>query len=139
MVTRAAEGNNGTYLASLDSNQSRRLLADESNAEYVRPSSEERQGYLFFVRGNALFAQPFDPERLQTMGEVILLAEQTSGGFIPGYFGFSISRNGVLTYVTGSLRLTSELLWFNRQGKRIGTVGKPSTYSSLSWSTGKRG
>jgi len=38
LVTRAAGGNNGTYLASLDSNQPRRLLSEASNAEYVRPS-----------------------------------------------------------------------------------------------------
>ena len=75
LVTRAAEGKNGLYLASLDSKEPRRLLADESNAEN-RSSPSDGQGYLLFVRENSLLAQPFDAEGLQAIGEAFPVAEQ---------------------------------------------------------------
>jgi len=71
------------------------------------------------------------------MGEAIPLPEQISRPAATGYFGFSASRNGVLAYVTG-LQLASELVWFDREGKRIGTVGKPGTFFDLSLSPDER-
>ncbi len=69
-----------------------------------------------------------------TEGEAFPLAEQVSRTGHSGYFGFSASQNGVLAYITGGLQWTSELLWFDREGKRLSTVGKPGTYWSLSLS-----
>jgi eukaryotic-like serine/threonine-protein kinase len=138
LVSSAAKGNNGIYVASLDSKQPRRLLPNESNAEYVPPSLSEQQGYLLFAEGNTLAAQPFDPSRLQTTGEAFPVAEQVSPTGDIGYFGFSTSRNGVVAYSTRSL-WASELLWFDREGKRLGTVGKPGTYGSVSLSPDEKG
>jgi Tol biopolymer transport system component len=135
LVSTAPEGKNGIYLASLDSKEPRRLLADESNVEYVPRSPSGRQGYLFFTREESLFAQPFDARLLQTTGDAFPVAEQVGGIIVANYHSFSVSQNGVLAYVAGStLWRTSELLWFNRQGKRIGTVGKPGSYNWVSLS-----
>jgi Tol biopolymer transport system component len=44
------------------------------------------------------------------------------------YFGlFSVSANGVLAYGSVSLR-TSQLAWFDRGGKPLGTLGPPAHY-----------
>jgi Tol biopolymer transport system component len=135
LVSQATEGKNGIYLASLDSKEPRRLLADESNVDYVPRSPSEPQGYLFFAREDSLFAQPFDAKLLQTTGDAFPVAEQVGGISIANYHSFSVSQNGVLAYVAGStLWRTSELFWFDRQGKRIGTVGKPGNYNWVSLS-----
>jgi eukaryotic-like serine/threonine-protein kinase len=138
LVGRAQE-KSGIYVGSLDSKEQRRLLEDESMPEYVRPTASERKGYLLFVRGNTLLAQPFDWEELQTMDGTFPLAAEVSplsqGG---GYAHFSASQNGVLAYVTGSLQWTGKLLWFDREGKHIGTVGKPGTYGSVALSPDKK-
>jgi hypothetical protein len=49
------------------------------------------------------------------------------------YFGFSASRNGVLAYLTERY-WASKLLWFDLEGKPIGTVGGPGIYGSVSLS-----
>src|SRR5262249_14123201 len=132
----AGEGRNGLYAASLDSKEPRRLLADVSNAEFVHSSPLSKQGYLLFARENTLFAQPFDVERLVLSGEVFPLAEQVSAPAAAGYFAFSASHNGVLTYLT--VGWTSELFWFDREGKRIGSVGKPGMLTTPSLSPDKK-
>jgi Tol biopolymer transport system component len=55
-----------------------------------------------------------------------------------GYF--SVSANGVLAYRSGSIGGLSQLMWFDRGGKPLGTLGKPGDYhASLSLSPdGKR-
>jgi hypothetical protein len=131
VVTRAGEGKNGLYLASLDSKEPRRLLADGSNAEYSS-SPSDGQGYLLFVRETTLLAQPFDAEGLQAIGEAFPVAEQVRTTSHFNYFAFSTSHNGVLTYLTRGWR--SELFWFDREGKRISSVGKPGTLSTVSLS-----
>src|SRR5262245_22738290 len=136
VVTSAGEGKNGLYVASLDSKEPRRLLADVSNAEFMQSSPLDRQGYLVFARENTLLAQPFNVETLQASGEAIPLAEQVSTPAQSNYFAFSASHNGVLTYVTGGWR--SELFWFDREGKRIGSVGKPGMYGHVSLSPDQR-
>jgi eukaryotic-like serine/threonine-protein kinase len=139
LVSQATEGKNGIYLASLEAKEPRRLLADESNVEYVPRSPSERQGYLFFAREDSLFAQPFDARLLQTTGDAFPVAEQVGGISVSNYHSFSVSQNGVLGYVAGStLWRTSELFWFDRQGKRIGTVGKPGNYNWVSLSPDKK-
>ncbi len=131
LVNPAGEGKDGTYYASLDSKGPRRLLAEHSKAEYAPSSSSDGQGYLLFSRQNELLAQPFDPKRLETAGEAFPVAEQGNLPLTFGHIGFSASRNGVLTYLTGEFPWSSELLWFDREGKRIGTVGKPGTYGGV--------
>jgi hypothetical protein len=46
------------------------------------------------------------------------------------YGNFSVSENGVLTYLKTSTFQRTQLVWFDRTGKRLGTVGPPAQYSS---------
>ena len=83
-------------------------------------------GHLLLFRGGSmagtLLAQPFNANRRQLIGEPVPLAEQVP--FYPFYAraDFSVSENGTLLHGTfGSQRLT-ELVWFDRAGKRLASV-----------------
>jgi eukaryotic-like serine/threonine-protein kinase len=118
----------GIYVASLDSNDRKLIVATNSNATYVQP------GQLLFMRGNILMAQPFDLENLTLGGEPRVVAdhiETPAGG--PGTLpiaSFSASPNGVLVWRRGSQSSQSSLQWFDRSGKRLGVVGEAADYSN---------
>jgi hypothetical protein len=76
-------------------------------------------------------ARSFDTRQLILTGPPFPVAEQV---FLPpsqlsGRAALSVSGNGVLAYRTAS-GTTTELVWFDRQGKRVGTVGGPAEYSN---------
>jgi Tol biopolymer transport system component len=118
--------NNGVYIGSLDAKpdqqDSKRLVATDWGPAYA-PSSDANMGQLLFVRDGTLIAQPFDARRLELSGEPVTVAEQV-GNFLDGGF-FSASANGALAYRTGAGG-ASQLTWFDRQGKILGTVGEPA-------------
>jgi len=116
----------GIYVGNLESEQTRRLLDVQSNAAYV-PS-----GYLLFVRDWTLMAQPFNADLLELTGEPFSLATQVTfiSAFVRGIF--SVSAGGVLTYVqSGNLR---QLVWFDRRGRKLDTVGTPEAWGSFALS-----
>jgi serine/threonine protein kinase/Tol biopolymer transport system component len=118
----------GIYLGSLDARPdqqgSKLLVAIESNAVYA-PSGDPAVGYLLFVRGlreGALVAQPFDNRRMEVAGDAFPIAD----GLTDSVMGmFSASENGILAYRTGSIFPVTQLRWFDRAGKVLGTVGEP--------------
>ncbi|MDA2927732.1 hypothetical protein MYX78_10980, partial [Acidobacteria bacterium AH-259-G07] len=118
--------NRGIYLASLDSKEKKRLLSANLNAAYAEP------GYLLFMRESTLMAQPFDKKGLELTGEPFPLAEnvdRNEHSFSTAAF-FSVSENGVLTYRSGTGLSRTQLVWFDREGKRLGPVGEPADYSN---------
>jgi eukaryotic-like serine/threonine-protein kinase len=132
--------NDGVYAGSLDAKPEdqdpKRLLATASQAIYV-PSLGSVPGYLLFMRDGALIAQPFDPTRLGLTGEPVTVAEQV--GFYRDYGFFSASTNGLLAYRAGGDSGASQLTWFDREGKVVGTLGDRGIYASLAVSSdGKR-
>ncbi len=57
------------------------------------------------------------------------MAEQLSFTPLNSLASFSVSGNGVLAYLTGSGGFGgTELLWFDRSGKRLGSAAPPGTY-----------
>ena len=85
------------------------------------------QGHLLYLRENTLMAQPFDPDRLETRGEAVPVAEGvptfTAGSNIPG---FAVSPAGLLVYQTGGAGSRSRLVWKDRQGKALDNLGPPA-------------
>ena len=116
--------NQGIYVASLDSADRKRIGASDHNAAYS-PS-----GHLLFVRGVALLAQAFDVKRLELSGEAVALGEQVAltAQILPGA-AYSVSASGVLAWRAGSGDET-QLAWFDRSGKKVGTLGEPAGYSN---------
>ena len=120
----AARGkSNGIHLASLDSQEDKRLVADESNPAYRAPSAGDRSGFLLFVRERILMAQPVDPNSLQSQGELFPVAEQVSRGYDYGSTLYSLSENGVLVYQKGRAGEGRQHTWFDRTGQEVGRAG----------------
>jgi DNA-binding winged helix-turn-helix (wHTH) protein/Tol biopolymer transport system component len=124
----------GLYVGSLDSKESHRLLDSNGNSIYAESSSGK--GYLLFTSGTTLMGQVFDASKLQTEGEPFQVVQQLQITLASGLNrgNFSASRNGVLIYRTATDTPSSELVWFDRRGKRLSSVGDPADYSNPSLS-----
>jgi Tol biopolymer transport system component len=117
--------NNGIQIGSLDGDPPKFLIRAQANAAYA-------SGYMLFLRGNTLMAQPFDLGRLALVGEASPLAEQIQGELASAMGVFSASETGVLAYQTGNEMIASNLIWRDRAGKQIGALGDPAGYMDLS-------
>ena len=131
---------NAVYVASLDSGKPfgsgskdrKRLLSTDYKAAYA-PPAHGGTGHLLFWRGNSLMAQPFDPQKLELAGEPVPIADQGGGPDTGGSARpFSISENGVLAYPSNLPSFENgQMVWYDRAGKRLGTVGEPGIYGVL--------
>ncbi|HWE49064.1 MAG TPA: protein kinase [Bryobacteraceae bacterium] len=123
-VNSATPENSGIYLGSLDLKPDRqnhtRLLATATGADFV-PNGGGNGGTILFLREGTLLAQQFDIRRLKTIGEPMPLAEQVGNYRSFGFF--SASANGALVWRGVSTGATSQLVWFDREGKRLGAQG----------------
>jgi len=130
-------GNSGIYVGSIDAKPSEQsskpLLVNDASPAYYVPSGDSSTGHLLFYREGTVLAQAFDPKKLELSGDPVPVAEPV-GGFQILYGFFSASANGVLVYVGGSSAGNTQLTWFDRDGKNLGTVGEPGniTYPALS-------
>ena len=127
----------GTYLASLDSSDRRLLMASRYRAAFAPPD------HLLFVQNGSLVAQKVDLKRGLVTGEPAHVANQVTvrldrffvnpqpGLAIDGGgAAFSVSDNGVLLYHSGSPP-KSQLVWYDRDGTRLGTAGEPREYAQV--------
>jgi Tol biopolymer transport system component len=115
----ASQGGNGIYLGSLDGKDPKFLAPAESDALYA-PS-----GYLLFLKGATLVAQPFDTRRLELTGEALPLAEHVTNPLNYRLGQFSVSQDGDLVYHSGSLA-PDQVVWTDASGKQLGLVGEPA-------------
>jgi eukaryotic-like serine/threonine-protein kinase len=103
------------------------LMETDSRVQYAPPIHPGKPGYLLFIRGGSLLAQPFDAVQLRLTGEPFPLVQNVTY-FSPSASGcFSVSENGVLVYQSGYP--PAELRWYDRAGNVIGTVGKPAPFN----------
>jgi serine/threonine protein kinase/Tol biopolymer transport system component len=108
----------GIYLASLDSQDTMRLVSTNRKAEYAA------SGHLLFLREGTLLAQPFDAERLELRGEPTPVAERVAASDVTrSYAAYSVSQSGLLVYRSGPGWEGDQLVWFDRAGKPLGQVG----------------
>jgi hypothetical protein len=82
---------------------------------YYAPSGKGK-GYLLFLRGNQLMAQPFDSGTAAVSGEPVPIAEPLQTGPT-----FSASENDVLIF-RRALVAQARLTWFDRDGIPAGTA-----------------
>ena len=110
---------NRIWVGSLDGGPAKPIMAGSFNAEFA-------DGYLLFLHGDlagTLFAQPFDPVRLETTGEPTSVASGV--GVYGDYLGaadYSVSRDGALLY--SSFQFQTRFEWFDREGKSKGSFGE---------------
>ena len=82
------------------------------------------EGHLLSLQEQTLMARPFDLKRYAVTGEAVPLAEHVAQILNTQRASFAVSSSGALTYQTGGAKAFS-LVWFDRIGKRISTVGEP--------------
>jgi Tol biopolymer transport system component len=115
----------GTYVASLDSPERKRVSLEGSKLGFSSPD------FLFFLRDRTLMAQRLDLKRLDLAGEPIRVAE---GVDRLGYGAtFAVSASGTLVYWTGDRTITQPT-WFQRDGTAVGTLGPPAAYMNVALS-----
>ncbi len=112
------------FLASLDGKENRLLFHSLSNAIYA-------SGRLLYQRENSLVAQPFDPSSGKFSGEPRTLSENVE--FDAGLWrtNLSASADGMMLYASGRASGTEILTWYDRSGKRLGTVGEQGEFYDL--------
>ena len=114
------------YVASVAGGQPRLLLEAASRAEYA-------SGHLLYVKDGSLMAQPFDPATQQLTGNPQRVAEKVGSGVTSTIdSGFSTSTNGTLAYWEGRSIPLADLVWIDRSGQRVATLGTPGHYNALS-------
>ena len=129
----ATGGKSALFLGSVDGAQNTKITESDSNVSYVAP------GYLIFARGHSLMAQRFDAKNLRTMAPAFAIASDVQ--LIPAVnrAEFSASENGTILMGTSPLPRETQLTWFDRSGKRLGSIGEPAMQSNPVFSPdGKR-
>ena len=109
-------------LASLDSKDSRRLFPTQSNAVFAQP------GYLLFGRDDAVLAWRFNPRTLQLVGEPLPALEHVHLGSEDCLLGLSAAGNR-MAYLAWDLR--RRLVWVDRRGREVGTLGETGGYADV--------
>src|SRR3970282_848880 len=80
-------------------------------AQYVEP------GYLVVGRNASLLVAPFSLDAFHTTKPLTALIDGVSGDPGSGVVDFSLSRQGALAYLPGTLQKDFELVWVTRDGK----------------------
>jgi eukaryotic-like serine/threonine-protein kinase len=101
------------------------LMRVESAAGYA-------SGRLLFAREGTLFAQPFDADRREAIGEAVPIAEHV-GWEGSRYVSASMSNSGTLVYSRGGSPGLQQMTWFDRAGAALGAM-VPQTYDTLALS-----
>jgi len=112
----------GVYLGSLDGGTPTRIVPGFVEAQY-------HNGYLFYVREDALVAQRFDADRgALSAGEPILIASSVERRANEAGDAFSVSETGTVVFVPAESRTSSQLRWVGPKGELIGEVGPSEAF-----------
>ena len=114
------------YVTSVEGGQPQLLVEASSRAEYAA-------GRLLYVKDGSLLAQPFDPSSRKLSGDPQRVVENVGSGATSSIdSAFSVSTNGTLAYWEGRSVPLAEIVWLDRTGRRLGTLGKSAHYNTLS-------
>jgi eukaryotic-like serine/threonine-protein kinase len=108
---------NAIFVGALGSNEKTFVTKATGNASYAAP------GYLLYYRDNTLFAQPFDADNLKLSGDAVALL--TDMAYTPRIAHTAFSASGkILVAQRGSGVSVSQLVWYDRKGNAIGSIGE---------------
>jgi eukaryotic-like serine/threonine-protein kinase len=114
----------GIYLGSLDSPETKRLAAADTAGVY------SSNGWLLYVRAGMLLAQRLDLGRGELVGDPVTVANSVAFDAAANVGAFSVSAAGLVIYRSGGSS-QRQLVWFDRSGKTLGTLGVPDTSNLL--------
>jgi Tol biopolymer transport system component len=118
-------------VGSLDSKESRILARADTRLEY------SPQGYILYMLENILLAHPFDASSLELTGEPVPISDEVTNFDFRAEF--SVSDNGTLVYFRGESGIYDQMVWVDRNGVVMDTVGEQGRYADLDLSPdGKR-
>ena len=109
-------------VASLDSEETKVLGDSLGQAAYA-------SGHLLYRRDTSIVAQPFDQQTLDFSGQAVAIADHVGFNAFTYQALFSVSADGVLAYQAS--KPSSELVWFDRRGKRLETTMPAGDYNAL--------
>jgi serine/threonine-protein kinase len=82
-------------------------------------------GHLLYVKGDRLYAVPFDVEKAMVTGRAVSVLDDVFGSHTGGYSMLDVSVDGTLAYSPRSVvEAPSELVWVDRQGLARQAVGE---------------
>jgi dipeptidyl aminopeptidase/acylaminoacyl peptidase len=114
-------------VASLDGGEPTRVVGSTAAAAYAPP------GYLLRVTQGVLVAQRFDAAHASLSGDPIPVAQavvENDGTFRSA---FSVSEAGLLAHRANAGGGQRQLVWLDRTGKVLGTVGPPDENAPTSF------
>jgi serine/threonine-protein kinase len=110
----------------IETHERRELVRGGSYGRYIWT------GHLMYARGTALYAVPFDPEKVAVTGTPLPVLE---GGMLNPFSGtanFEVSRTGILIYtpVGPSGNNDISICWMDRQGKTEPIIAEKKPYDN---------
>lgn len=118
----------GIYLGSLDGTPPVRITSANS------PGAYHASGRMVWVRDGTLISQKLNLETATLSGEAIAISGGLFVDSILNKSAFAVSAAGQIAYRTGASSLR-QLTWFDRKGKRLGTLGEAdSTHNMVNMS-----
>ena len=120
---RGTQDARGVYLGAIDGTLKRpRLFESDGGAVYA-------VGHLFFIRQRTVYAQRFDPVRLELAGDPIAVAQNAAIG--NSGESVSVADTGAIAYrLAAPAPVRRQFVWFDRSGKEIGAVGAQGAMST---------
>ncbi len=121
-------------IGSIDSHESRRLGQVVGRAVYCEP------GYLMYLKNGFLVIHRFNTSKLELEGAPIPLTDMPTSSISASVglvMNAGVSNNGIVAWKKGPPRL-SRMVWVDRNGKELDTVGPPAIYGDLRLSPDNR-
>ena len=98
-------------------------MSASSNAQWVDPD------VVVFVREGVLMGQRVDVEAARPLAEPFPIADRVEYFFTTSRGMFSASLTGSVAYHSG--QDIEQLVWADRNGNEVGTIGSPSDYEPI--------
>jgi eukaryotic-like serine/threonine-protein kinase len=111
----------GAYVGNVDTGENIRLRAGDSAATFAAPR------HVLYVENNLLIAEEIDLERLELLGRARVVARDVSPPWL-GADNVVSAAAGLLAFQHGVTK--QNLAWFDRTGKRVGTMSTPTVLFS---------
>ena len=123
--------NSSAYLASLDGGTPKRFLSTRWAVRRASPN------VLLYVRDEALVAQSFDAERGNLTGTPRQISVPIDPNLQQYSDFFAVSDTGILAYRI-PIPSVSQLIWVDRAGMTVSTLGEPAIVSNFRLSPDER-
>jgi Tol biopolymer transport system component len=114
---------NSIWAGRLDSDETKEIMKASTNAQYARE-------HMFWVNDGFLMASPFDPEKLELLGDGFPVGEGVSEQLTYWRGSFAVSERGVIAMQHG-FASRKYLTWFDRSGEELDRFDRLGRYDFI--------